>query len=942
MNTNLFFQKNLRAALTVCVIAILLSTTSALAVTGTLDTVTFKSAETHDGWILESTEKSNLGGTLNKTSTIINVGDDAKDRQYRGFLSFNTISIPDDALITSAQVKIRRQRFVGTDAFKTHGNLLLDIRTGTFSNDVLLKLNDFSALANIGSAQDKLVESPLNWYTANLSSVNLGFVNKYGITQFRLGFSKDDNDDMGADYIKFFSGSAASADQPLLIVNYASSSGGTNIYNQAPVITSNGGLATASLNILENTTTVSTVTATDADLPIQLLTYSILSGSDSALFSIAADSGILTFVTAPNYEAISLGTIYHITVQASDGSLNDTQDIAVTVVNVNEFAPEITSNSGGTTASINLSENTSAVTTVTANDGDQQTLIYSITGGADATLFSIHPSDGKLSFVTAPSYNVSNDAGLDHVYNVTVQASDGALNDVQEIIVTILNPNHTVAGITTLHQFGSQTDNGRIPYGMLVSYNGFLYGTTTYGGAPYNVPPTNPANKGNVFKMNMDGTNFTVLHEFTGGANDGWKPWSGLAIAGDMIFGSTVYGGPRGESGGVLYEMNINGSGFRVLHAFGEAGDGFGGSTSPILVGDALYGITRWGGNGTGTLYSYNTTTEVYSQLHRFAANSSNGGTPLGTLTAGNDGFLYGLTWLGGKNNMGTLFRIKSDGSAFETLYHFAGGAQGKYPYDTLMFDGSHTLYGTTLGEYGVNPADLGTIFKYDLANKTYSVLHKFAGGLNDGGKPNGSLTLSSDGSTLYGTTHGDDAWGGKEFGILYQMNIDGTGFKILYEFSGGMAGATPMRTPLLINGNLYGMTAYGGTENYGMIWRYPISNAPAPQANFIEPALNLYAPVLTSNNGISTVENNIAVTTLTASDADHPAQLLTYTISGGMDAVKFSIVSATGALTFISAPDFEVPLDFNLDNIYEVTIQVSDGAYINTQNISIRVENAD
>jgi len=40
---------------------------------------------------------------------------------------------------------------------------------------------------------------------------------------------------------------------------------------------------------------------------------------------------------------------------------------------------------------------------------------------------------------------------------------------------------------------------------------------------------------------------FTVLHEFMGGNNDGWKPWSGLAISGDMIYGSTVYGGPHGK-----------------------------------------------------------------------------------------------------------------------------------------------------------------------------------------------------------------------------------------------------------------------------------------------------------------------------------------------------------------------------------------------------------
>jgi uncharacterized repeat protein (TIGR03803 family) len=387
----------------------------------------------------------------------------------------------------------------------------------------------------------------------------------------------------------------------------------------------------------------------------------------------------------------------------------------------------------------------------------------------------------------------------------------------------LIHPTSTQFSI--LHHFAGAADNGRIPYGVLVLHDGVFYGTTTYGGPPYNLPPKNPDNKGNVFKMNMDGTGFTVLHEFAGGGNDGWKPWSGLAITGDTLYGSTVYGGSHGEAGGVLYALKTNGSAFQVLHTFGEPGDGFGGSTSPILVDDCLYGLTRWGGNGTGTIYRYDIAQAVYSQLHSFAADGRDGSAPLGTLTDGGNGFLYGLTWQGGVLDLGTLFRLKPDGSSFETLHNFAGGKEGKYPYDSPMFDGQHTLYGTTLGAYGADPSDLGTIFKYDLTNRSYSVLHHFAGGRADSGKPNGSVTLSKDGQLLYGTTHGDDVWGGEEFGILYQINIDSTGFKQLYEFKGKMAGATPMRTPLLIDGMLYGMTAYGGAHNYGIIYCYQLSN---------------------------------------------------------------------------------------------------------------------
>ena len=90
--------------------------------------------------------------------------------------------------------------------------------------------------------------------------------------------------------------------------------------------------------------------------------------------------------------------------------------------------PVITSNGGGATASIDVAENATAVTTVAATDGNlpAQTLTYTIVGGADAALFTIHSCTGVLSFIAAPDYETPRDAGADNVYNVTVQVSDGA------------------------------------------------------------------------------------------------------------------------------------------------------------------------------------------------------------------------------------------------------------------------------------------------------------------------------------------------------------------------------------------------------------------------------------------------------------------------------------------------------------------------------------
>jgi hypothetical protein len=180
----------------------------------------FKSAASYDGWILEASENTNTGGSLDKNATTFNVGDDQRDRQYKGMLSFETGSLPDNAVVVAVQLKVKRQGIVGTDPFGTHGPLLVDIRNGPFNNSIVLQTADFSAVASPGALRDPLRGLTHSWYAAQLSDANLRLINKAGATQFRLFFSKDDNDDRGADVIKFFSGNSIDANKPELIVTY--------------------------------------------------------------------------------------------------------------------------------------------------------------------------------------------------------------------------------------------------------------------------------------------------------------------------------------------------------------------------------------------------------------------------------------------------------------------------------------------------------------------------------------------------------------------------------------------------------------------------------------------------------------------------------------------------------------------------------------------------
>ena len=185
--------------------------------------LTLRSAGANDGWILESTETSGKGGTLNAAAVTFNLGDDAADRQYRAVLSFNTSGLPDAAVITKATLKIKRQGLpVGTNPFTTHLGLKVDIRKPYFGTTAALAISDFQAGASLNNAATfNKTPAAGAWYSAVLSSTAYPYINRTGTTQFRLHFAKDDNDDMSADYLKFYSGNALTISyRPVLILEY--------------------------------------------------------------------------------------------------------------------------------------------------------------------------------------------------------------------------------------------------------------------------------------------------------------------------------------------------------------------------------------------------------------------------------------------------------------------------------------------------------------------------------------------------------------------------------------------------------------------------------------------------------------------------------------------------------------------------------------------------
>ena len=189
-------------------------------------TVTFISVAAQDGWVLESSETSNAGGSIDATASgtaALRVGDDNKNKQYKSVVSFDTSAIPDGATILSVTLRLRRGTVSGTNPFTTHGTCWVDVQSGSgFSGSTALQTGDFQAAATaVQAASLTNAANNLDWSTGNLNAAGLAAINKTGTSQLRVYFNLDDNNDGGADYIGYYSGdNGTAANRPQLVVTY--------------------------------------------------------------------------------------------------------------------------------------------------------------------------------------------------------------------------------------------------------------------------------------------------------------------------------------------------------------------------------------------------------------------------------------------------------------------------------------------------------------------------------------------------------------------------------------------------------------------------------------------------------------------------------------------------------------------------------------------------
>jgi uncharacterized repeat protein (TIGR03803 family) len=276
----------------------------------------------------------------------------------------------------------------------------------------------------------------------------------------------------------------------------------------------------------------------------------------------------------------------------------------------------------------------------------------------------------------------------------------------------------------------------------------------------------------------------------------------------------TFYGGSNNMGGIFEYDPATNTYVKKI--DFVGANNGIRYGDMMIATNGIIYGMKNQGGIlNLGVLFKYNPTTNTYTEKIDFGK-SENGGYPSGSLIRSTNGKFYGMTMGGGINDDGALFEYNPSTNTYIKKIDFDGG-NGANPYGSLMQASSGKLYGIT-NEGGAN--DDGVLFEYNPATNTYIKKMDFDG--TNGSKPNGSLIQASNGN-LYGLT---ETGGTNNNGVLFEYNPTTNIYTKKIDFD-GTNGANPYGSLMQAsNGKLYGMTGSGGANGFGVLFEFdPVVN---------------------------------------------------------------------------------------------------------------------
>ena len=699
--------------------------------------------------------------------------------------------------------------------------------------------------------------------------------------------------------------------------------------------------------------------------------------------------GATTSYTIPGLTA---GTEYTMRVIATRANAEDgapSAEMTGTPVAANA-APRFTS-----PATAEVEENTTAVLTVVATDGDAEDDItgYTLTGGADISKFAIDATSGALTFATAPDYENPTGAGPDNTYVVIVQATSGTgsreMTAAQTITVTVTDDDTEAPGAPDAPTFPSATASG-----LTVNWS-----------APANAGPAitdydvrwRVKGSGATWTEADDTTDSTDLTAtITGLAAsteyevqvraenaEGAGEWSASgdrttdAAANSPATGTVTISDTTpayGEALTVTVSDVVDGDGvpatpvysYQWVRVDGSDADITGATTSsytPVAadVGKKLKMRVRFTDNASNaeTLTSGNTqavTQDVSVTMSVNPATIDEGAATLTTTLT-----VKAVTEAAAAPSSNVAFFVRNS-SLTATLHDdYLGFTQGN--------EGMNPVLRATHAAPNFQPSDFaassgGTTWEaeksYTLtvvndvvdedASETFQIRANASPSTDSWVTlPDAvTVTITDDDEvpgapTMLGATPGD-----AKVTLSWDAPSDAgtstvTGYEYRQSSDGGTTWGSWTDAGNVLEKEIAGLT--NGTEYTFEVRAVSAAGDGAAERIAGTPAANA-APTFTSSATAEVEENTTAVLTVVATDGDAEDDITGYTLTGGADISKFAIDATSGALTFATAPDYENPTGAGPDNTYVVIVQATSGAgdraLTATQTITVTVTDDD
>ena len=730
--------------------------------------------------------------------------------------------------------------------------------------------------------------------------------------------------------------------------------------NSDPVFSSS-----SSFSVNENSLSVGTVVASDGDSLDSVTGYSISGGLDRARFSIT-NAGVLTFVSAPDYEApVDVGgnNVYDLVVTVTSGTggrvRNATQSISVTVDDVDEGGsnslPVFSSSS-----SFSVNENLLSVGVVVASDSDGQDGVvgYVVSGGADSERFTIN-NGGVLSFVSVPNYESPVDVGGNNVYNLVVEATSGTggrVNTATQTITVTVTDVDEVPSTPSVPVLSSPSSNSLSVSWSAPGNTGPAISDYDVGyGLNSNGPFTDWPHSGASRSATITGLNASTLYYVRVLARnaEGDSGWSETA---SFTTGSAVTNSDPVFSSSSSFSVNENIRVVGVVVASDSDGqDSVTGYSISGGVDRARFSITNGdvlsfvsvpdfevpvdvGGNNvydlvvtvtSGTGSRVRTATQSITVTVDDVAEGGSNSLPV---------FSSNSSFSVNENVRVVGVVVASDGDSLDSVtgYRVSGGV------DSALFsitDGGVLTF-RSAPDYEV-PVDVGGNNVYDLVVTVTSgtgsrvktavqTITVTVVDVDEAPSAPGSPVLSSPSSTSLSVSWSAPGGTGpsiSDYDVGYGLNSGGPFTDWPHSGASRSATLTGLNASTLYYVRVLARNAEGNSS-----W--------SETASFTTGSVVVNSdPVFTSSSSFSVNENVRVVGVVVASDSDGQDGVSGYSVSGGVDSARFSITNG-GVLSFVSVPDFESPVDVGGNNVYDlvVTITSGTGGRVRTASQSISV----